>query len=74
MNKRTAALITNMDQPLGWAIGNSIEVVESIEALKGGGGRDFFDLCIELAAIFVRGESADAELVELPQHVRHDGD
>ena len=63
MDKRTAALITDMNQPLGWAVGNSLEVVESIEVLKGGGGRDLFDLCVELAAamLYLGGVSADLE-------------
>jgi len=43
------ALITDMDQPLGRYIGNSLEVVESVEVLKGGGPADLVDLCIELA-------------------------
>lgn len=48
--RNTVALITNMDRPLGRAIGNSLEVIEAIETLKGHGPDDFTDLCIELAA------------------------
>lgn len=50
MKKRTTAFITAMDQPLGWSVGNSLEVIEAIETLKGLGGEDFRFLCIELAA------------------------
>ena len=48
--RNTVALITNMDRPLGCSIGNSLEVIEAIETLKGKGLDDFNDLCIELAA------------------------
>ena len=48
--KKVLALITNMDRPLGLAVGNSLEVCEAIETLKGGGPEDFRTLCIELSA------------------------
>lgn len=48
--KRCAALITNMDIPLGHAIGNSLEVIESVETLKGRGPADLWQVCLELAA------------------------
>ena len=48
--RRTAALITNMDVPLGFAIGNSLEVIEAIDTLKGKGPEDLAVVCIELAA------------------------
>jgi len=48
--KRTVALITNMDIPLGNNIGNSLEVIEAVETLKNQGPKDLTDVCIELAA------------------------
>lgn len=48
--KRVHALITDMTQPLGNAVGNSLEVIESVETLKGRGPRDLTDLCRELTA------------------------
>ena len=50
MGKKVAALITDMEQPLGRAVGNALEVVECIETLKGRGPKDLESLSIELAA------------------------
>jgi pyrimidine-nucleoside phosphorylase len=50
MGKSVVALITNMDQPLGRYVGNSLEVIESIEVLRGGGTEDLRELCLELAS------------------------
>lgn len=48
--KKIAALVTDMDKPLGNAIGNSLEVIEAVKTLKGEGSEDLTDLCIELSA------------------------
>ncbi len=52
--RRVAALITNMDLPLGNAVGNALEVKEAIEVLRGGGCRGLRALCLALAATVVR--------------------
>ena len=61
--KRTRALITDMDRPLGNAIGNTLEVVEAIEVLNGRGPADLTELCVELATHMLvlseRGGEAD---------------
>lgn len=44
------ALISDMNQPLGCAVGNSLEVIEAIETLRGDGPPDFREHCIEVAA------------------------
>ncbi len=49
MNKKVIALITNMEQPLGKMVGNSLEIIESIEALKGNGPKDLMQVCYALA-------------------------
>ena len=63
--KRVRALITDMDRPLGFAIGNSLEVVEAIETLKGNGPADLTELCIALASHILvlaeKGDYADCE-------------
>lgn len=46
--KDTVATLTDMSQPLGKAVGNSIEIIEAIETLKGRGPKDFTELCVAL--------------------------
>ena len=48
--KRARALITDMDKPLGNAIGNSLEVIEAIETLGGKGPADLTEICVVLAS------------------------
>ena len=48
--RQAAALVTNMDIPLGSAVGNAIEVMEAVEILQGGGDRRLRRLCESLAA------------------------
>lgn len=48
--RNTAALITDMDKPLGKTVGNALEVMEAIEVLKGRRHGEFEDICIELSA------------------------
>ena len=63
--KRVRALITDMDRPLGRAIGNSLEVIEAIETLKGNGPADFTELCVALAThMLVISDRGTAEACE----------
>jgi pyrimidine-nucleoside phosphorylase len=45
-----SAELTNMDEPLGLAVGNSLEVIEAIDTLNGHGPKDFTELCMEVSA------------------------
>jgi pyrimidine-nucleoside phosphorylase len=61
MGKRVVALVTDMDQPLGNAAGNALEVTESIGVLAGSGPQDLRELCIELAGwMFYLGNRVDS--------------
>jgi thymidine phosphorylase len=57
----TVALLTNMDVPLGFAIGNALEVAESLEVLAGGGPADVVELTIALAQVMVELAELDAD-------------
>ncbi len=51
--RNTAALITDMDKPLGNNIGNSLEVIEAVDVLKGNGPDDLKEVCLSLATEIV---------------------
>lgn len=52
-NRKVVCILTNMDEPLGFAIGNGLEVLECIELLKGNGPKDLSILVETLAALFI---------------------
>ena len=53
LNRDTVAIISDMDEPLGYAVGNSLEVIEAINSLKGNGPKDLMELCYVAGSIML---------------------
>ncbi|NMH73996.1 pyrimidine-nucleoside phosphorylase [Bacillus sp. RO2] len=53
VGRRTMAVISDMSQPLGFAIGNALEIKEAIDTLRGEGPKDLEELCLELGSYMV---------------------
>ena len=73
--KKMVALITNMDRPLGQAIGNSLEVIEAVETLKGHGPEDFTEVCLTLAGhmLSLAGKGSVEECISLAKETIANG-
>lgn len=73
--RRTMALITDMDTPLGEAIGNSLEVIEAVATLNGNGPEDLTKVCLQLAAnmLVLAGLGTEEECLLKARQVIEDG-
>ena len=62
LGKRATALVTAMDRPLGRAVGNALEIVESLDVLEGGGPDDVRELTVALGGEMLRLAATEGEL------------
>jgi pyrimidine-nucleoside phosphorylase len=70
MNKKVSAIITDMNQPLGRTAGNALEVIESVETLRGRGPADLVDLTVLLAVEMIMLSYPDRDPAELDRACR----
>lgn len=69
VNRETIAVITDMSQPLGKAIGNRLEITEALEIMQGKGREDITDFICELAEILLTLAQVDASQKDIRQHL-----
>lgn len=76
VGRKVSAIISDMNQPLGNAVGNALEVIEAIETLHGGGPADFRTHCLTVAGkmIELAGKAPNLEAAEkMAAHLLDDG-
>lgn len=73
--RKTAAIVSEMDIPLGKMVGNSLEIIEAVDTLKGNGADDFTKLCIELSArlLYLCGKGDIEECRNMAKNAIDDG-
>lgn len=73
--RETVCVITNMNEPLGFAVGNSLEIIEAIEFLKGNMPEDLKEVVLELGAYMIklagRGENIEANKGILLENIKN---
>ena len=70
VGRRTMAVVSSMEEPLGYAVGNSLEVIEAIDTLKGAGPQDLLELCLVLGSYMVQGAGITTEVSEAKELLR----
>lgn len=71
VGRKTVAVITDMSQPLGKAIGNRLEILEAIEILQGKGREDISHFICELAQIMLGLADVEKTIEEISQHLEN---
>ena len=71
VGRKTVAVITDMSQPLGRAIGNRLEILEAIEILQGKGREDISHFICELAQIMLGLADVEKTVEEIRQHLEN---
>lgn len=73
VGRKTIAMVTNMTQPLGHMVGNSLEVIEAMNTLQGNGPDDITNLCKEIACEFLlatdKAKSHDEALIKVNEAI-----
>lgn len=74
-NRETICVLTNMDEPLGYAIGNNLEVIEAIEFLKGKMPEDLKQVVLELGAYMIKlaglGDNLDDNKMKMLENIKN---
>ena len=74
-DKETVCIITNMDEPLGYAVGNSLEVIETINFLKGNMPEDLKQVVLELGAFMIKlagkGENIETNKEKMLENIEN---
>lgn len=71
VGRKTVAVITDMSQPLGRAIGNRLEILEALEILQGKGRQDISHFICELAQIMLSLANVEKTIEEVRQHLEN---
>lgn len=69
VGRKTVAVVTNMSQPLGRAVGNRLEVLEALEIMQGQGREDITDFICELAQVMLELAGRTEELTTIKEHL-----